>query len=435
MKPRNTRERHVSELSEKMPEMTRAQREYCILHCFERKAIKRGKKSTEHICLECGRTFEADASANMVTCPHCHTELKPYVSRRQLAKHICESFQILTTVEDYQVVRTFYAYQVTIPGEPASYTIHEVSRVFIQPGKPDVAVALARRGLTGYCDSYLYDSELCLRKPNDAYYIHASVVYPRCRVLPVLVRNGWCKQLMEYGTFSTIERLLTDPHYETLAKAKRFDIWGNLHHYEVNTRWSQVKMLIRHNYWPSDMSMWRDTINMAAELGMDIHSPKYVLPGNLKAMHDALNNQLQAKRRKEAERRRKQAEKRKQEERKRNVKYNSEYKKRYGKLLAVVVAVGDITIKPLQNYAEFVAEGEAMHHCVETYWRHRDCLILSARCGEERLATIELSRKDFSIRQCRAVCNEKPERYDEICSILEAHKGDFLKVARRMKIA
>ena len=434
MKPRSERERHVMKLSGRIPAMTKAQESYAIKHCFEHNAIKRKKYTDEYICLECGEMFTADSGAEQVVCPHCHIVLKPQVTRRQYAKHLCESFQILTTIEDFQVVRTFYVRQITIPGKPAEYLIDEVSRIFIQQGKKDIAIALARRGLSRYVDAYIWDSELRLRIPNDAYYIGASVVYPRSRILPVLVRNGWCKELMEYNPFSTIERLLSLPRYETLAKAKRFDVWTGMTEYDTRKWWPQIKMLIRHGYYPSDVGMWKDTLNMAEECGLDIHSPKYVLPEDLKAMHDKLNNILQAKRRKEAERLEKEREREKQEQRKRNVRYNEEYKKRYGSLLAVVIRVGDITIKPLQNYAEFVEEGEVMHHCVETYWKNKSSLILSARSGEERLATIELGFKEFDIRQCRAVCNEKPKRYDEICTILKAHKSDFIKARKAQLI-
>lgn len=433
MKPRNDRERLVVKLSEKIPAITKAQEEYCFRHCFEHYAIKRKKADTQFICLECGGVFEAETDAKEVICPHCHKKLTTKKSRRTMCKTTIESFQILTTAGDFQVVRTFYVRQSTIPLKPCIYEVDEVNRVFSQPGKKDVCLALKRRGMCGYCDAYDYSSDLEVRGNHDCYYIHATVVYPRMQIHPILIRNGWCKELKGFSPHTTIDRLFNEPMYETLVKAKRFNIMREMQGYEIKNRWQQIKMLIRHNYWPTDVGLWKDTLDMAAELGLDNQNPMYVLPEDLKATHDTLNEKLQVKRRKEEERRRKAEEKRKQEERKRNVKYNSEYKKRYGKLLAVCIVVGDITIKPLQNYADFVAEGEAMHHCVETYWKHTDCLILSARCGKERLATIELSRKDFSIRQCRAVCNAKPERYDEICGILKSHKRDFVKATRLKK--
>lgn len=435
MKPRNDRERLVVKLSAKIPALTKAQKDYCTRHCFDHTAIKRKKADTQYICLECGNKFEAEADAKHVTCPHCHRNLTTQRSRRTMCKLDIQSFQILTTAGDFQVVRTFYVRQMTCPTFPAEYEINEVSRIFMQPFKKDVCMALKRRGLCGYCDAYQYNSELELRGNHDCYYIHATVVYPRHTVHPILLRNGWCKKLLEFSPTSTIKRLFNESWFETLVKAKRFDIICGMSWYEVKNHWHQVKMLIRHNYWPSDLGLWKDTLSMAEELGLDSRNQTYVLPEDLKATHDALNERLQVKRRKDEERRRKEEEKRKQEERKQNVKYNREYKKRNGKLLAVCIVVGDITIKPLQNYAEFVAEGDAMHHCVETYWKHTDCLILSVRCGRKRLATVELDNKSFAIRQCRAVCNGVPERYDEICGIIKAHKRDFVKASRVMRVA
>ena len=86
----------------------------------------------------------------------------------------------------------------------------------------------------------------------------------------------------------------------------------------------------------------------------------------------------------------------------------------------------DIEIRPLQNKEEFIEEGLAMHHCVATYWGKRNSFILSVRKNGKRLATIEIDMHDFSVKQCRAVCNEVPADYDRIISILNNNKSVFL---------
>ena len=115
MKPRTKREVEVLGLSSKLKPMTQAQEAYYIRHCFEHNAIKRKKSDTEYICLECGKVFEADADAKTVVCPNCHQKLDVKVSRRKNLLRDMQSFQILATAGDYQIVRTFYVVQYTMP--------------------------------------------------------------------------------------------------------------------------------------------------------------------------------------------------------------------------------------------------------------------------------------------------------------------------------
>lgn len=424
MKPRTKREVEVLGLSSKLKPMTQSQEAYYIRHCFEHNSIKRKKSDTEHICLECGKVFEADADAKTVVCPSCHKKLDVKVSRRKNLLRDMQSFQILATAGDYQIVRTFYVVQYTMPHQKAEYIAYEVSRIFIQPNKSDIVLALARRGLTGYVDAYIWDSDLAIRRNNSVYEIHATEVYPRQSVLPILQRNGWCKKVKQFAPVSTIHHLMNESEYETLAKVGRFDIWKELSSYQIREHWQQIKIMIRHDYRPKDLRMWYDTVCIASNLGLDINSPKYILPAELKEMHDMLNRRAERKRKKEEQERRRAEIAKKKKLEKWYFKYN-------GKLLGICIHSGDIDIKPLQNYKEFCDEGDSMHHCVETYWGRKDCLILSARSHGIRLATIELDRKDFHIKQCRAAGNEQPERFKEICDILEHHKKDFVRASAR----
>ncbi len=435
MKPRNAFERKAMEIHPTLPPLTPAQRDYAIRHCFKHEAIIRKKDSDQYICLECGETFTFEESVSplaasllgkKIVCPHCGKKLDIKLSRRRMMKKVCETFQILTTAWEFQITRTFYAFQYTIPGQKAHYEISEVSQIYQMPGRRDICVALPRYGMSYYQDIYKYDANMTIKYNPDDYELHATAVYPRQKILPIIMRNGYCKELKKSFPAQTFSRLLNNPEYETLAKTKRFDIWFGLGSHEIRTWWPQVKMLIRHDYHAKDLSMWKDTLQMAEQLGLDTHSPKYVLPEDLKGLHDTLNRRIQERRRiEEAERKRKEMEEKKE--------YERLYKKYNSKLLAVVIVSGDITITPLQNYKEFVAEGKAMHHCVETYWGRKESFILSAKCGKKRLATIELDRQDFHVKQCRAACNEVPERYDEIINILNQKKNVFIKAQRARK--
>ena len=98
-------------------------------------------------------------------------------------------------------------------------------------------------------------------------------------------------------------------------------------------------------------------------------------------------------------------------------------------VLGVVIVENDMRIAPLQTKLDFIDEGKAMNHCVATYFDKKNSLILSVRLADsgKRLATVELSMKDFSVVQCKGKCNEQPERYNEILTVLKNHRTDFAK--------
>lgn len=403
-------------MSEKITTITPAQEQYAYKHCFKHQAVKRSVKSKEYICLECGHTFSSDDATHHIECPNCHQHLEVSVSRRTMTQKDLQTYQIIMARGGYQIVRTFHVWQYSTPSKKAVYGMAEIGRIFIKPEHHDVIIAKPRYGLTHRVDSFIYDADLSIKPESqcswyDPYRIWATVVYPRQSVIPRLKRNGYCKELSQYDPTITIPRLLTSSHYETLAKAYRFDIWKGLEFRDIEVLWPQVKLMIRHDYHPADYSLWRDTVYMARNCGFDIHSPKYVLPADLERMHDLMQ--------------RRNNERLLREESLQKSKDDKKYRKAYGKLLAVRIKAGDLTISPLKSYKEFEQEGKAMHHCVATYFGNRDSLILSVRQEEERIATVELSMDDFSVKQCRAAFNGVPPRYDEICRILDSKKGVF----------
>jgi hypothetical protein len=77
--------------------------------------------------------------------------------------------------------------------------------------------------------------------------------------------------------------------------------------------------------------------------------------------------------------------------------------------------IGDISIVPLDTAAAIAAEGHAMHHCARTLIskvKDGGSYLFSARDGDQRIATIEVSRngEDIFIKQMRGVCNSMPPK-------------------------
>lgn len=437
MKPANKYERHIDELAATLPPLTSAQHRYAEEHCHDHYAVRR---KGMYYCLDCGASWPAPKKATLaeeapakIKCPSCGHVLTTEKTRKQ-SWYQESSFQVITTAGECQVVRSYETSKFFSLGEAAKFHINEVVQVFINPDRRRADVVRARPlnySFGSYSFSYTRDLSIKGRNPygsygdnSYAYYFTAQAVYPHRKVLPVLKRNGYSKAVYDLSTYGPIRGLLFNPKYETLVKAGRIDMLRVMSDTDINDYWSQIKIANRHNYFPCDVKIWKDTLSMADQLHLDVYSPKYVCPDNLMQLHDQLARTHREKMEREEAARRARNER---EEAARAKSENEQYEREHGMLLAVMIHENDLTITPLKNKLEFIDEGKAMHHCVATYWGRKDCLILSVRSGEKRLATVELSMKDFSVKQCRANSNQVPERYNEILSILEHHRCDFAK--------
>ena len=59
---------------------------------------------------------------------------------------------------------------------------------------------------------------------------------------------------------------------------------------------------------------------------------------------------------------------------------------------------------------------------------------MSARLGDERLATIEIDLTTFKVAQCRGIENTIPPRYDEILGLVNKNMTT-IKKAVKLKVA
>lgn len=73
-----------------------------------------------------------------------------------------------------------------------------------------------------------------------------------------------------------------------------------------------------------------------------------------------------------------------------------------------------------------------MHHCVGTYYKRADSLILSATIDGKRIETIEVSLKTLQVIQSRGVCNANTEYHDRIINLVN---NNINLIRQRMKAA
>ena len=154
-----------------------------------------------------------------------------------------------------------------------------------------------------------------------------------------------------------------------------------------------------------------DLVRLLRHFGKDTHCPKYVCPTDLKKAHDRLVRKREEQiERERAEQRREQL-----------VKDEKNYLKSKGKFFGLVFTDNLILVKVIESVAEMQLEGKLMHHCVGSYHKRTDSLILSATIDGKRIETVEVSLTTFKVVQSRGVCNSNTEYHDRIISLVESN--------------
>lgn len=377
MKPRTPREKEVASLLHRIEPLTKAQRRY--------------------------------AQRMFVDC-------RPQKYHRR--SHM-KAYQVITVCRGWQVVRTFHVDYLHDQAGNTFLQFFEVAQSWIDSEGHEVIVARSRLQSGWYCDCYSLNSRLEVRRvpspyASDPYHIVPHLTYGIRHVLPVYKRNGYGPAVYEFESVSTFQRLL-NPHHETIAKKRRADLF-RLSSHTVDDYWKEIKTIMRHDYHPEDMTLWKDTITMARALGIDSLSPSVCMPADLRREHDRLNDKLDKKRREQSKHL--------------YAESDAAYRRFYGSLLALRIDYDGLHVRPLQDHDEFYEEGKKMHHCVETYYDKRRSLILSVRDDNgNRLATVEVNLRYRSVIQCRGLKNAEPPRFADILALIRRNKNLFTRKA------
>lgn len=416
MKPRTRIQKEVVRLSSGLPELTDKQKAYAFEHCFKHHAYR--TKGGIITCSECGHRWKGGHTlAETIcgcNCPHCGKELEILDTRKRVFRDSAY-YEIITTRKGYQVLRYFMVSVTCKVGQKAEYSIREVVQWWIAPNGKTEVIARLRAMHTMYYDLWTEWSDMELRsnKMLKAYNIDAYKTYPAMRIIPEIRRNGFKGIFHKLTPYEFFTAILTDSKKETLLKAGQTEMFRysvvsnvNLHEY-----WNSVKICIRNGYHIKDASMWCDLIKLLRHFGKDISNPKYVCPTDLKKAHDRLVRKREEQiERERAEQRREQL-----------VKDEKNYLKSKGKFFGLVFTDNLILVKVIESVAEMQLEGKLMHHCVGSYHKRTDSLILSATIDGKRIETVEVSLKTLKVVQSRGVCNSNTEYHDRIISLVESN--------------
>lgn len=385
-------------------------------------------------CDVCSEEFEHqlwDSKKKEIRCPKCGAKVSLKKSPQKRVSNNTYYFQEVTAIEGWQVVRTWLCSRES-KRFPMSvkYEAREVYQRFIRKATVPIIIGLGVHGASYYCDLWKWDSEWKIRREDSQHYIGAWMA-TRPKLLPELKMRGLTRLSDNCSASKQIEKVFNDWEAEVLLKAGAKEMYD---YFITSPRtmmdyWPSIRVALRHKYQVKDVSLWIDLLRMLNEEGKDIRNPHYICPADVKAEHDRW---MEIRRRRWE---REQAEREEQERREQaelldeDGQSNADYRDRLGKMLGVIVTVGDIELRPLQSIKEFYDEGEAMHHCVFTnkYYSKDGCLIIGARVNGERAETIEINTKEWRIMQCRGKHNQDSQYHE---AIMEAMTNNINKYRR-----
>lgn len=234
---------------------------------------------------------------------------------------------------------------------------------------------------------------------------------------PILRRNGLTINKVGYfdrknGDFRLLMKLVaTQPFYETLIKS---DQW-KMSLYDFSTEEQRKAMLLNLRFGidisglsKDDFTLWKDSISLMQECGIDWHNPK--LLADWRHQHDVAVK--------------KKAKLEELEEMEKIALMEDDFATSHKKYLGIMFEESGLVFHALSSVKEYYDEGMAMHHCVYRckYYLKKDVVIFSIRDeNNQRLATLEYDVKKKEIVQCRAVCNQVPERYDDMVQIFNSN--------------
>ena len=431
MKPRTKIEKDVMEMSRRLSPLTSADYAYARRVGVEHVALYTGKTAK---CCDCGHEWIQRDLKKQVRCPKCGRLLNIEVTRK---KRIRRAYYMLVvqSYRNWQVSRWFRLDWDCDKVGGCELSIREAVQQWVN--EEGVMVELARNRTMGfYIDSFNYMLPMSIKKYH--YYLPYDCVRVKS-VMPMLKRNGFKSNLHGMNPTDLFVFLLTNPFAETLYKAGYGSLLRKLNNERCMSDERYVaasKIALRNHYHLSsqdDIVMWYDMVKCLIDLGKDIRNRVYVCPANLKDAHDKVLEEMNRKIERERQAREAEYRRIRLEQEKKDKRLAKSYVSRMKKFFGIMIVEGDISISALRSIAEFEEEGKELNHCVfaNRYYAKENCLILSAKVKGERMETIEINLKDFSVEQSRGFRNLASSYHDEIVRIVNENIWKIAKAARK----
>ena len=223
-------------------------------------------------CMKCGHEWLENRNGTCL-CPECGTRIEIKDTKERVIRDK-SYFNVITTIEDYQVVRMFLMMVEMRKGMKASPAYLEIGQYFID-SKGNKTIVGLQRTIGYYVDSFAFGSPLEIRGDNEAYnHIADQWVYPRIKVTDTIKRNGFKGSCHHIHPVALFQQLLTNPKAETLMKSGEIELLRYLcnHPQEIDKYWNSIKIAKRNGYEVKDARMWFDYIKMLNPLVRYLHS-------------------------------------------------------------------------------------------------------------------------------------------------------------------
>lgn len=414
MRPRTLREKHIVELNGRLRPLTTPQMNWALNSTINHYGYR--LKSGMCTCMKCGHEWLENRNG-MCLCPECGTRIEIKDTKERVIRDK-SYFNVITTIEGYQVVRMFLMMVEMRKGMKAKPAFLEIGSYWIDC-KGNTTVVGLQRTLRHYIDSFTFGSPLEIRRDNEAFQrISDEWVYPRIKVTDTIKRNGFKGSCHHIHPVTLFQELLTNPKAETLMKSNEIELLRYLcyrptYKADIETYWNTIKIANRSGYKVNNSQMWIDYIKMLERCGRDIQSPKYICPADLKEAHD----RYVVKVRRIEEKNKRDEDIRKAKER------EASFKDQKEKYFGIRINDGEIEVKVLESVEEYRQEAESQHICLfsAAYDQREDSLILSARIDGRIIETIEVDLRTLRVVQSRGVCNKNTDYHDRIINLINAN--------------
>lgn len=417
-------------LSKRLKPLTEAKMEYAEKHLPAFLVARRNKV----YCSECGGEARRYCDGTAV-CQGCGREYGDSGSAMRAKKgSAIQTFYygIHTTEGGEQLSRHYVVFKHATIGEAPVFRYEEVSRDYVSE-KGQVAVQSLRiNSMSYYRDMWIYGEELKTKRlsSNSAtgslQDISDFLTFPYTRKAAWARQRGYPGAIPGIGSISLKKMIATEPFAEWLIKKGHTRWIEKTSFYRLKTFERELVLADRHGYAIDDVSMWMDTVGAYRDMGKDTLNAKYSRFPDLKAEHDKVMAMVERRRERERRIREAEAARRKLEL---AIKHAEDYRRMYGAFSALSIKGAGIVVTAITDVADLVEEGKAMHHCVATYYDEEDSLILSVRDeAGARLATVEWSLSEGRVVQCRGDHNSRPDRYDDIVSLITSNKNRIVSI-------
>lgn len=413
MKPKNKIQSRLVELSGQLRPLTTPQMEWAFRNTHEHFAYRlKGGKCT---CMDCGAEF-IETRDGRCFCPECGTQLEIKDTKERVIKQK-SYFVVITTKEEYQVVRMWMLLSEMRKGAKAKPAFLEVGQYWIDPQGRKTVIGLQRTLGGYYFDTFAFCSPFEIRRDNEAFWrIADEWVYPRIKVTDTIKRNGFKGSCHHIHPVSLFQQLLSNPKAETLMKSNEIELLRHLCHHpaDVDKYWNSIKIAKRNGYKFNDVGMWFDYIKMLERLDRDINSPSLIAPQDLKTAHDIYVAKVNRQRIKEQ----------REKERQQAIEDKAKFEELKSRYFRMAMTDGEIEIHSIDTIDDYYKIGESQSICCGTakYFLKESTLTLTAYIGNKQIATIEISLDDYHIIQCRAFANGICEYTEQIAGIINANK-------------